>query len=170
MVSGGGARTHRPKGRGRGGDRRNIRVPSPCPGSPHPSALLPLPHTLRAEERTVRARRPVVTIVVCSACRMSPEPPEPRPTPTFTAGEEGRLNLAFVAVPGPAMRPGHCGEVWSEKGRRSLQRSATDHPKVLFALCTPAISTLGALLGYLFGQSQCEVQLPRIPHSRQLSE
>ena len=45
---------------------------------------------------------------------MSPEPPEPRPTPAFTAGEEGRLNLAFVAIPGPAMRPGHCGEVWDD--------------------------------------------------------
>src|SRR5215218_11473939 len=42
----------------------------------------------------------------------------------------------------------------SEKGRRSLQRSTTDHPKALFTRRTPAISTLSALLMHLFGQSQ----------------
>jgi hypothetical protein len=41
----------------------------------------------------------------------------------------------------------------SERGRRSLQRSVTDHPKILFALRTPAISTFGALLVHLFGLS-----------------
>ena len=47
-----------------------------------------------------------------------------------------------------------CPERLSEKGRRSLQRSATDHPKALFALRTPPISTLLALIVHLFGQSQ----------------
>ena len=42
----------------------------------------------------------------------------------------------------------------SEKGRRSLQRSTTGHPKALFALRILAKSTLGALLVNLFGQSQ----------------
>jgi hypothetical protein len=39
----------------------------PVPDHLAPSAFLPLPNTLHAEERTVRARRPVVTIIVCSA-------------------------------------------------------------------------------------------------------
>src|SRR5829696_9695841 len=103
MVSGGGARTHRPKGRDAGKPRRNIWVLSLCPRSPCPSAFLPLPHTLRAEECTVGARRPVVTIIVCSVRRMSLEPTAPRPAPAFTADEErpitGRPFLVPLYVP-----------------------------------------------------------------------
>jgi hypothetical protein len=40
----------------------------------------------------------------------------------------------------------------SEKGRRVLQRSPSEHPKVLFVLRKLAESTLGTLLVPLFGQ------------------
>src|SRR5215212_1856774 len=107
MVSGGGARTHRPKGRDEGKPRRNIWVLSLCPRSPCPSAFLPLPHTLRAEECTVGARRPVVTIIVCSVRRMSLEPTAPRPG--LHGGRRKAHNRS--AIPGPAIRPALHGEV-----------------------------------------------------------
>src|SRR3712207_275443 len=43
-------------------------------------------------------------------------------------------------------------EKLSEKGRKGLQRSPTDHPRAYFFLPIPAKFTLGALLVPLFGQ------------------
>jgi hypothetical protein len=51
----------------------------------------------------------------------------------------------------------------SEKGRRGLQRSSTERPKVQSVLRIAAKSTLGALLAPLFGQflegGFCELRL-----------
>ena len=47
-----------------------------------------------------------------------------------------------------------CLEKLSEKGRKGLQRSPTDHPRAYFFLPIPAKFTLGALLVPLFGQFQ----------------
>jgi hypothetical protein len=44
-----------------------------------------------------------------------------------------------------------CLEKLSEKGRKGLQRSPTDHPRAHFFLRIPAEFTLGALLVPLFG-------------------
>jgi hypothetical protein len=41
----------------------------------------------------------------------------------------------------------------SKRGRRSLKRNTTEHPKASFALRIPAKPTLYALRMHLFGQS-----------------
>src|SRR5215217_7867563 len=62
------------------------------------------------------------------------------------------LRFTFTQLPGG--NSPNLVERLSEKGRRSLHSSITDHPKALFAFRISAISTLLALLVHLFGQSQ----------------
>jgi hypothetical protein len=63
------------------------------------------------------------------------------------ANEDGR----GLTPETPFLYSPYCLEKLSEKGRKGLQRSPTEHPRAHFFLRIPAKSTLGALLVPLFG-------------------
>ena len=82
--------------------------------------------SLCTNECMVRDRRPVVMVVVGSACQISLEPTKARPASVFAAGGERCHNLAFATSPSLAMRPRHHGEGFRllpcERHRRHLAR------------------------------------------------
>ncbi len=68
------------------------------------------------------------------------------------AGENASPRSGTARASGSCPYSPKCLEKLSEKGRKGLQRSPTDHPRAHFFPRIPAKFTLGALLVPLFGQ------------------